>query len=1121
MLSAGLRNFVIIILAVFLAGFDLYAQSAKKGFEHLTMEQGLSSNTVVDILIDHKGYLWAATIHGLDRYDGYDFTSYHFNPRDAGSINENYTLTLYEDREGTIWVGTVEGGISRYDHSTEKFFNYKPVQPVNRYEPVLRSVSVIAEDARGIFWVGSYSGELRTFNKQTGLFSSEDFDLGYQPQKNDLRPFDRINSIYKDHSGDLWVGNRTGLHKLIISKDNRGKEVTGFKHFFHSNGDANSLSGTEVNSIKEDSQGNLWIGTDSGLNKMVKGREGFVHYFQNPLQTNSLGNNFIAKLIVDSLDNLWISTGSGLDYFDQHHSGFEHFNHDPNDENSINDAGSLAIDKSGNLWIGGNGIDKLDARQTLMVRYRHETADKNSLASSTVNRIFQDRKGGLWFLTDNGMDLFNKQTGIFQHYTHDPKNSASIAENHVGGMVEDSAGNIWVTSFFGSMDKWDRKSGKFIHYIGENGLIKNATRLIFNLLFIDNKSILWIGAGSGGVIRFDSKTGNLKRYIHDPSDASGLSDYETRSLAQDKKGNLWIGHGSVATDRLNPETGIIKHYQYNFKDTSSISSNVVNKIYRDSKSRLWFATVGGGLCRYNDSTDTFTSYTEKDGLINNDVNSIVEDNDGNLWLGTAKGISRLSISDMVFKTFNFLNSAKIDQEVVFLFRDRDGALYFKNGDNGVFSFDPHSVRPNLYIPPVVITRFKLFSELKPGFNEASEIKLDHDSNFFSFEFAALNYTNPENNQYAYKLEGVDKDWVYSGTTRTANYTGVPPGDYTFMVKASNNEGKWNNTGTSIKIKIYPPWWRTWWAYTIFALLFLAAVWGFIYYRSNRLRQENLILEKKVENRTIQLNLSLEELKATQSQLIQSEKMASLGELTAGIAHEIQNPLNFVNNFSELNNELIDEMNGELDKGDLAEAKAIAADIGQNLQKIHQHGKRADSIVKGMLQHSTSGTGIKEPTDINILAEEYLRLSYQRYRAKEKDFFVSLERNYDQSIDKMNIIPQDMGRVMINLYNNAFYFVSEKKKHIPEGYEPVISITTKKTGDKVVISVKDNGKGIEPKIQDKIFQPFFTTKPTGQGTGLGLSLSYDIIKAHGGEIKINTKQGEYSEFIISLPSGVVV
>jgi signal transduction histidine kinase len=284
------------------------------------------------------------------------------------------------------------------------------------------------------------------------------------------------------------------------------------------------------------------------------------------------------------------------------------------------------------------------------------------------------------------------------------------------------------------------------------------------------------------------------------------------------------------------------------------------------------------------------------------------------------------------------------------------------------------------------------------------------------------------------------------------------------------------------------------------------------YQAEQANQDLIKLQKEKKR----AEEALKELKATQTQLIHSEKMASLGELTAGIAHEIQNPLNFVNNFSEVSNELVDEMNAEMEKGDMAEAKAIASDIQQNLQKITHHGKRADAIVKSMLMHSRSSTGVKEPTDINALTDEYLRLAYHGLRAKEMSFNATMKTDYDESIGNINVISQDIGRVILNLISNAFYAVTEKKKLQIEGYEPTVSVSTRNAGNHIEINISDNGTGIPEKLLDKIFQPFFTTKPTGQGTGLGLSLSYDIVRAAGGELKVETREGEGTRFTIILP-----
>ena len=425
---------------------------------------------------------------------------------------------------------------------------------------------------------------------------------------------------------------------------------------------------------------------------------------------------------------------------------------------------------------------------------------------------------------------------------------------------------------------------------------------------------------------------------------------------------------------------------------------------------------------------------------------------------------------------------------------------------------------SVYLRSLAINR-KQFS-LSTGINNLEELSLQHNQNIISIETGIIDYYAKGKGRLRYKLEreGKDEDWQYAPAYYTIRYDGLAPGSYRLVMQSSNASNEFNGLEKILMIHIIPPFWETWWFRILTAILAIALIYGIIQYRSRSLRKQNVQLEEKVTLRTKELKHSLEELSATQAQLIQSEKMASLGELTAGIAHEIQNPLNFVNNFSEVSNELIDEMKDEMQKGNYTDAEEIANDIKQNLEKINHHGKRADAIVKGMLQHSQKSSGAKESTDINALADEYLRLSYHGIRAKDKDFNATIKTDFDKSIGKINIVPQDIGRVLLNLYNNAFYAVNEKAKQQPAegGYEPTVSVSTYKMVDKVEIKVSDNGNGIPQKILDKIFQPFFTTKPTGQGTGLGLSLSYDIIKAHGGEIKVETKEGEASEFIIYLP-----
>jgi signal transduction histidine kinase len=370
-------------------------------------------------------------------------------------------------------------------------------------------------------------------------------------------------------------------------------------------------------------------------------------------------------------------------------------------------------------------------------------------------------------------------------------------------------------------------------------------------------------------------------------------------------------------------------------------------------------------------------------------------------------------------------------------------------------------------------------------------------------------------KYFTRLEGYDSVWHETGAEKSAYFYNVSPGKYTFRVKAFNSDGLMFEK--ILSIQIHPPWWKTWWAFVMYGFLFVSLL-----YVADRIQKKRIIQNEREKAQAFELAQAKEiekayhELRSAQAQLIQSEKMASLGELTAGIAHEIQNPLNFVNNFSEINAELIDEVSKAIDTDNKDEAKDLLMSLRENEEKIHYHGQRADGIVKSMLQHSRTSTGIKEPTDINALADEYLRLAYHGLRAKDKSFNAKMETDFDPAIGKVNIIPQDIGRVLLNIYNNAFYAVIERKKIIGDAFEPVVSVVSKKLNNQIEIRVKDNGIGIPRKVIDKIFQPFFTTKPAGQGTGLGLSLSYDIVKAHLGEFKVETKEGEWTEFIIHLP-----
>jgi len=893
-------RFAILVLGV-LAWRSGHAQQTHEGFEHLTMEQGLPSNVVINILFDNQGYLWAATVNGLSRYDGYDFVTYKFEPRDSLSLNHNMVLTLYEDDKGVLWIGTVEGGITKFDRKNEKFINFRPPQPANRFETVLRAVSAINQDREGLFWIGSYSGELRRFDQRTGQYSSFDYDLGYHAQQGDLRPFDRINCIYRDRQSNLWIGNKLGLHEMVLT---RGKsfdpQAVRFRHYFNDPADTSSLLGTEVAAVLEDHAGNLWISTDSALNQLDRKTGRFIHYRHDPGNPYSFAGASAGSMVEDLDHNLWIGTGFGVDRLGPGRQRFEHFKHIDGDASSLDEPGAyhIVVDKPGNVWICGTGINKLDRHLMSVARYKHDEHDKYSLANDWVHGAIEDRSGTVWVTTMKGLDRLDRRTGRFRHFQHDPADPASLSNDKTSGVLQDDEGMIWVCTWQGTLDRLDPVSGKFTHYIGPHGKFENATRTYFHVLYQDHNGVIWIGETSSGVTALNYKKGTIRHYGHDPARPEGMSDYQANCLCEDGGGYIWIGHGSVATDRLDPRTGRFEHYQYRFGDSGGISSNYVNAIVRDKKGDLWMGTLAGGLCHYQASTGKFTTYTEKDGLLDNSVTSVVEDNDGNLWLGTGKGVCRFSPGKRQFSNFDYPSSPRSNRVVTFYCKGKDGMLFFKSGKNGLIAMDPALLRPNRYVPPVVITRFRLFNKPRPihgvtdpgGNSGLQTIVLAHDQNFFSFEFSALNYTDAAKNQYAYKLEGVDKDWVYSNNHRMAEYTDVSPGTYIFRVKGSNNEGLWNNEGTALKVVIYPPWWRTWWALSLYGFCAIVVLWIV----SRRRRQRRI---EKERQRNFARELEMQILRAQMNPHFIFNSLSSINKFV--LKNETDAASNYLTKFSRL------------------------------------------------------------------------------------------------------------------------------------------------------------------------------------------------------------------------------
>ena len=1067
-------------------------------FEHLSVQQGLSDNTVFCILQDREGFMWIGTQSGLNKYDGYNFTSYNPEPSNSrNSLQHNFITDIQEDRKGRLWIETFNGGLHEINKRTGKITSFL-VDSI-KYSQWNLCMSIY-EDRSGIFWIGSHLGLLR-FDPETGKFTKYPF-AGKNNHHN-------VHYVTEDKKGRLWLGTKVGIYQF----DRKTEKFISFSDDYNQDKEQ-----PWIISMFVDSDGDIWFGRQNdGLYRFNPDSE--------PIQFKRYNPNGLIHIdpswngIYEGKNGLiWLPTNHGLQVIDKKTDQVSTYKSNYLIPGSLNTdfVSCVYQDRTGNIWVGTNsGINKTPANAKPF--YIQQVLPNSSMIrpdENNIRAVLEDKHGAVWANTLKGLyrlkpeyDSLTKAISISSDMFNERKTGHTLYNLPVSTIYEDRSGRLWLGTSKG-LHLFDEKSNRFILYPLESSVTEISE---------DAYGKLWIGGYRTGndreIALFDPETGEYQYYLYNPKDTTGFSGIN--DLLVSLSGDVFIATRTAGLIRFNPKSQNITYYTPNeISSQGDINDLEVIALYEDKKGMLWTGTNKGGLNRFDPTTNRFSSYTTLDGLPSNHIVSITSDDKENLWIGTNKGISRFSQSTKSFHNFSESDGLSENQFNRGSVDIGKGRLLF-GSSNGLTIIYPDQLIENRELPPVHITGFKVFEKNRDL--PAGDIELSHKENFFSFDFVALNYNASDRNQYAYQLVGVDKDWVLTNR-RFASYTNIEFGKYQFRVKASNNDGLWNELATAVTLTILPPWWRTWWAYSLYGACLLAGI-----LLVDRIRRRQLIAQEKERTRQKEVEQAHEiekaynELKRTQSQLIQSEKMASLGELTAGIAHEIQNPLNFVNNFSEVSKELLDEMKAGLDSGNIDDAKQVATDVIQNLEKILHHGKRADGIVKGMLQHSRTSSGQKELTDINMLTDEYLRLAYHGMRAKEKSFNATLKTDYDQTIGNINIIPQDIGRAVLNLITNAFYAVGEKKQQQPEGYEPTISVSTKGLGEKAVIKIADNGNGIPQKVLDKIFQPFFTTKPTGQGTGLGLSLSYDIVKAHGGELKVETAEGEGSTFIISIPT----
>ena len=810
-------------------------------FVHIGRVEGLSQNTVYKILQDRSGFMWFGTENGLNRFNGYDFTVFQHVPGDPSSLSHNSVLEIYEDREGILWIGTLNGGLNRYDPRLGSFRTYRHVP--GRDDSLSNDiVGAFHEDRDGTFWIGTDSG-LTRLDRISGRFTPQPLAAD-RPGKSD-----HIHDICEDHEGALWIGTFGGG---ISRLDRR----TGLSvHFRHDPADPASLGNDYVYCLHIDNPGILWIGTDAGLFRFDRISGGFQRH---PLP----GENGAAQkqprvhaIREDRNGQLWLGTSRGLMRLDDKTRNVEGFRHDPLDAKSLPflQIFSLFEDRSGIMWVGSgeNGVCRFNPNRKPFSHFRSIPGRENTLGSSVVMSLMEDPDGTLWIGTSRGLDKLDQQTGAIAHFGYGSGAPGTLGEVIVRCQLRDREGNFWLGTDGSGLQLFDPNTGRVAphrHDPRQAGSISSDRVLD---ICQDKAGTLWIGTYGGGLNRLDRAGATFSHYRSSENDPSSLSDDIVRVILEDRAGNLWIGTYGGGLNRLDRETGKFIHYRHDPANPDSLNDDYVFCLHEDRDGSLWIGTLGGGLNQLEQGTEKFRHFTRADGLASNMVLDILEDHGGDLWLMTNEGLSRFSPSTSRFRNYDEDDGLQ-DREFNSgaCCQGRDGRMFF-GGANGLNSFFPQDILDNTFVPPVRITSFKILNRevrLPRPVWEIGEIVLHPRDYLFSLEFAALDYSAPQKNRYAYKLEGLTEDWIESDARhRMASFSRLPAGKYVFRVKGSNSDGLWNERETSLVIRVRGPWWKSWWF-----LLLLAGTAVLASYELSRTRIRRLAARIKTEEAMEQL-----------------------------------------------------------------------------------------------------------------------------------------------------------------------------------------------------------------------------------------------------------------------------
>ena len=805
----------LLICPLLTAPTNAISQENTLRFKHYSIDDGLSHSKVNCIFQDQRGYMWFGTNEGLNRFDGYHFTAYRYNPHISANLSANLIRWIAQDRQNRLAIATEAGGLNIYDPKTDSFQALTPA-PSSPVRISHADVNCVLIDSSGTIWLATGHGLDRLQGDTV-----QNFLPWPEARADDNRNY--ITVLHEDQHHVLWAGTAgNGLMRFDRRTLTFSEEQKAINARY-------GLAREGIRSIHKDRQGHLWVGTnDLGLGLYDRETRSWRFFQPAPHDPES---KTIRAILDDGKGNLWIGNRAGLYLFDRMQHTFRHFRHNPNDPYSLshNSIQHMFQDASGDVWIGTrDGINYLNMNQQAFVHFRAEAHNNTCLNNKVVFAIQQDRRGHIWFGTEEGgLNYFDRTTGLFSYYRHEPGNPSSLTVNNIKALAEDEEGNLWIGTYLGGLNIFYRKQRFFSHYLhNENDTTTIAGNTVTGLCR-DHEGDLWIALEGLGLDCL-AKHGSRFKHIR-PRQNSIMF----QTVFVDRRNRIWTNLGSGTVGCLDKTTGHWSSYDIY---SSPYNDLAINAICEDRNEQIWIGTAGRGLYRLDPGSGRVQVFNREHGLPSEVVFGILQDDDGWLWLSTTSGLCRFHPETRVCRTYTKENGLQSNQFCFNAYhKSRNGEFWF-GGINGVTSFFPRNVHENLHLPPVVLTEFRLYNRkvtagdqdglLDRPIDEAKKITLSWRQSSFSIDFAALNYEVSSQNRYAYKLHGFDSDWNMIDERRTARYTNVGPGQYQFQVIAANNDGVWNKTGARLDIVILPPFWRRWW---FVAALVLAAVFAALHF----------------------------------------------------------------------------------------------------------------------------------------------------------------------------------------------------------------------------------------------------------------------------------------------------